>query len=179
MRRSLPAGLFQLAVLGATAIVIPLCASAARAAANCSPAVDTGVRRSVLGELARRLESDYVIPDTASKLAAWVRASERSGTYRRISCAPELARALTRDLFAVAHDKHLHVDYSFDAAPPGPPGPPSPEEIRQLRKLNGLIQRVEILDGNVGYMRVDGCRGSRRLTMLSLRHSPSFMTPTR
>jgi retinol-binding protein 3 len=138
------------------AILLALIATAARAAGDCGPAVDAGTRKSVLEQLARRLDSDYAIPETARKLAMAVRASERSAAYRKITCAPELARQLTVDLFAVAHDKHLHVDYSFDAAPPAPSGPPSPEEIRQLRKLNGMIPKVEILEGNVGYMRVDG-----------------------
>lgn len=141
---------------GLAAILLAFIASAARAAGDCGPAVDAGVRKSVLEQLARRLDSDYAIPETARKLAMSVRASEKSGAYRKITCAPELARRLTLDLLAVAHDKHLRVDYSFDPAPPAAPGPLSPEEIRQLRKLNGLIPKVEILDGNVGYMRVDG-----------------------
>jgi retinol-binding protein 3 len=141
---------------GFAAILLTFIATAARAAGDCDPAVAAGVRKSVLEQLARRLDSDYAIPETARKLATSVRASERSGAYRKITCAPELARQLTLDLFAVAHDKHLHVDYSFDPAPPAPPGPPSPEELRLLRRLNGLIPKVEILDGNVGYMRVDG-----------------------
>ena len=138
------------------AILLTFIASAARATGDCGPAVDAGVRKSVLEQLARRLDSDYAIPETARKLSMSLRASERSGAYRKITCAPELARRLTLDLLAIAHDKHLHVDYSFDPAPPAPPGPLSPQEIRQLRKLNGLIPKVEILDGNVGYMRVDG-----------------------
>jgi retinol-binding protein 3 len=139
-----------------TAILLVCIAATARAAGDCAPAVDAGTRKAVLDELARKLESDYATPETARKLATSVRANEKSGAYRKITCAPELARQLTQDLFAVAHDKHLRVDYSFEPTPPDAPGPPSRDEIRLLRKFNGLVPKVEILDGNVGYMRVDG-----------------------
>jgi hypothetical protein len=72
------------------------------------------------------------------------------------SCAPELARRLTEDLYAIAHDGHLHVNYSFGPVPEGPPGPPAAKEIEQMRKLNEMIPELEILDGNVGYIRVNG-----------------------
>ena len=35
-------------------------------------------------------------------------------------------------------------------------GPPSSEMLAKMRKLNGAIPNVEILDGNIGYMRVNG-----------------------
>jgi len=138
------------------AILLTSAARAAPAVPACDSPLDAGTRRAVLDELARKLASDYAIPQTATKLAAAVRAKEKSGAYRSITCAPVLARQLTADLYAIAHDRHLHVDYSFDPVPPGPPGPPSAEELRQWRRLNGMIPRIEVLDGNVGYMRVDG-----------------------
>jgi retinol-binding protein 3 len=139
-----------------TAILLTLAAPAAQAASVCDPAVDAATRKAVLEELARKLESDYAIPRTATQLAETVRAKQRSGAYRGITCAPELARRLTDDLYAIAHDRHLHVDYSFAPLPPEAPGPPSAEEIRRLRRLNGMIPKLEVLDGNVGYMRVNG-----------------------
>ena len=71
-----------------------------------------------------------------------------------------LAQALTDDMFTVAHDKHLRVYISFSPPPAGPESGPSPEQLEQVRKENGAISRVEILDGNVGYMRVNGVRWS-------------------
>jgi hypothetical protein len=121
-----------------------------------SAEIDAGVRNEVLNELARALDSQYAIPDTAKKLADAVRAKQASNAYEKITVAPELARTLTGDLYAVAHDKHLRVGFSFVPLPQGPPGPPSPEVLNQMRKLNGAIPKVEILDGNVGYMRVNG-----------------------
>jgi hypothetical protein len=118
--------------------------------------INARVRKEVLGKLASELESRYVIEDTAKRLAELVRAKQKSNAYRSITTGPALARALTDDLLAVAHDKHLRVSFSFASLPQNPSGPLSQEVLNQIRKQNGAIPKVEILDGNVGYMRVNG-----------------------
>jgi len=118
--------------------------------------ISAHVRKEVLDRLAHELESRYVFEDTAKKLAELVRAKQRSKAYKSITTGPALALALTDDLLKVAHDKHLRVSFSFTPVPQNPPGPPSQEFLIQIRKLNGAIPKVEILDGNVGYMRVNG-----------------------
>jgi len=67
----------------------------------------------------------------------------------RAVAGPALARALTDDLLAVAHDKHLRVSFSFAPLPQNPSGPLSQEVLNQIRKQNGAIPKAEILDGNV------------------------------
>jgi retinol-binding protein 3 len=114
------------------------------------------IRKEILTKLARVLESQYAIPDMARQLADLVTAKQRSNAYRKITAAPELARTLTDDLYAVAHDKHLRVRFSFAPLPQGLQDPRSPEVLNQMRKMNGAISKLEILDGNVGYMRVNG-----------------------
>ena len=118
--------------------------------------IDARVRKDVLSKLATELESRYAIKDTAKRLAELVRAKQKSNAYGSITTGPALARALTDDLFAVAHDKHLRVSFSFTPVPQNPSGPLSQEVLNQIRKQNGAIPKVEILDGNVGYMRVNG-----------------------
>jgi hypothetical protein len=84
--------------------------------------IDARVRKDVLDRLARELESRYVFEDTAKRLAELVRAKQRSNAYRSITTGPALARALTDDLLVVAHDKHLHVSFSFTPVPQDPSG---------------------------------------------------------
>jgi len=150
----------QRTVSSTAAFILQLCAAIAPAAGAARPMsdteIDTRVRKDVLDRLARELESRYVFEDTAKRLAELVRAKQRSNAYRSITTGPALARALTDDLLAVAHDKHLRVSFSFTPLPQGPSGPPSQEVLNQMRKQNGAIPKVEILDGNVGYMRVNG-----------------------
>jgi len=120
--------------------------------------------------LAGELERHYVDPDTAKKLGKVLRAKDRSGAYHSIITPPEFAQALNRDLAAVAHDPHLRVNYV-----PGPP--PKDEQVSPtehipaaladtLRDLNGMIPKVQVLEGNVGYIRVDG------LAPLSISRAP-------
>jgi hypothetical protein len=144
----------DVATLGA--ILLASIAAQAPAASDCTPTVDADARNAVLGKLASRLEADYAVPQTATKLAQAVRDKQKLDAYGNITCAPELARRLTEDLYAIAHDRHLRVNYSFGPVPEGRSGPPTAEEIQQMRKLNGMIPNVEILDGNVGYIRVNG-----------------------
>jgi hypothetical protein len=120
--------------------------------------VDARTRKEVLEELARKLESQYAIPDMATKLAKAVRAKEKANAYSKIESAPEFARAVTNDLYVVGHDKHLRVNFSFGPVPQGTTGArlPAPDVVQQMRRLNGMIRKVEILEGNVGYMRVNG-----------------------
>src|ERR1700738_3116728 len=94
--------------------------------------VDARTRKEVLEELARKLESQYAIPDMATKLAKAVRAKEKANAYSNVASATEFARALTSDLYAVAHDKHLRVNFSFGPVPQGATGArlPAPDFVQ-------------------------------------------------
>jgi hypothetical protein len=150
---------FATAALMATAMVLAgslsgaAPAGAQTAQAPSSIQIDERVRKEVLNSLSQELESRYVLPDMAKKLAAAVRAKQKARAYEKVVTAPELARALTEDLLSVGHDKHLRVTFSRS---PMPSGALSPQMLNELRKENGAIPKVEILEGNVGYMRVNG-----------------------
>lgn len=140
-----------------TALVAVLHMSAASAQpAPHTAEIDAHTRNDVLTELAQQLESRYVIESTAKKLAELVRSKQKSNAYQNIKTGPDLAHALTEDLAKVAHDKHLRVYYSSTPLPKDSAGGPPKEFLEQMRKLNALVPKVEILDGNVGYMRVNG-----------------------
>lgn len=118
--------------------------------------IDARVRTEVLSSLAQALETRYVLPDMAKRLAASVRAKQKAGAYKNVLTAPEFARLVTDDLFSVAHDKHLRVAFNRFPMPPPSSGPLTPQVLDRVRKENGAIPKVEILEGNVGYMRVNG-----------------------
>ncbi len=148
-----------LSVCVATLLVVPVAPSFAADLAS-DAQVDAKAQKEVLEELARNLESRYAIPDTAKRLGQMVRKKQKSRAYKNITSGPQLAHALTEDLYAVAHDKHLGVRFVFGPVPQaGPGGPPPPEVLAQMQKRNGLIPKVEVLAGNVGYMRVNGVPG--------------------
>ena len=118
--------------------------------------IDGRTRNEVLISLANELERRYVVPETAERLARLVRTKQRTNAYKNIRNGPDFAWSVTHDMFVVAHDKHLHVDFRWAPTRLTPTGPPPPEVMDQMRRENGAIPKLEILDGNVGYMRVNG-----------------------
>ena len=140
----------------AAAVLLSCAVTASLAADSIDVKLDSALRKELLNKLAVELETKYVVPETANKLAALVRAKQKDNAYKSITSPMGLAQALTNDLFTVAHDKHLRVYVSFSPPSAGPESGPTDEQLEQVRKENGGISRLEILDGNVGYMRVNG-----------------------
>ncbi|HEV2150011.1 MAG TPA: serine hydrolase [Longimicrobiaceae bacterium] len=105
------------------------------------------LRRQVLDSLAAVVERYYVTPDTARMITARLRERARAGAYDRLATPQELAAALTTDLRAVNGDKHLGVSAARQGGRSGPARPASggsPDGI----------ERVERLEGNVGYLKL-------------------------
>ena len=80
-----------------------------------------------------------MVPETATKLAALVRARQKANAYKNITSPMGLAQALTDDMYTVAHDKHLRVYISFSPPPAGPESAPTQGKLEQVRKENGGI----------------------------------------
>ena len=66
---------------------------------------------------------------------------------------------LTDHFQEVSHDKHLRVDFSPAKMPERPAGPPDAEAVarhrKQMERMNCGFDKVEILPGNVGYLKFD------------------------
>lgn len=154
LRRALPLALCILAA--------PLSRSAAQTApSQPDGSIDAATRRAVIDGLLSRLQASYVFPETAREMDAAVRERERRKEYERITSARTLADSLTAHLRAVSHDKHLSVVYSPRPIPvERPDEEPTPEMlVRQaamLRHINYGFEKVERLDGNVGYLELRG-----------------------
>lgn len=129
--------------------LIPLDAGAKRPA----EAIPRAFVHETVESIATLVRDEYVDPDVASAVAASLRARLAQGRYDRVRSAPALAEQLTRDLFEATHDKHLAVAVIPDAPPEPQPGI-AEDNARALTALRSDfgVQRVEILDGNVGYL---------------------------
>jgi hypothetical protein len=142
----------------ATALALTLLASGAHAAA---PPLDAAGRAEIITALARQLDDFYVYPDVAAAMGQSLRAKQQAGGYDTIDDAKAFADALTADLRAVSHDKHVRVG-SVDTPHPmaNPSAAPTPEQEAAMRKhltaTNFGIFKVEIMSGNVGYLDLRG-----------------------
>jgi hypothetical protein len=137
-------------------------------AAQESPgALDAAARTQVIDGAIDHMRRAYIFADVAEKMAAAVRDRAAKSEYDSIASPREFAETLTRHLQDVSHDKHLRVIYNPDGFPPQRSGPPTAEERAQRladdRKRNFGFQRIERLDGNVGYIELLGFSGSEEV----------------
>ena len=134
---------------------------------NVSPAalrIDAGARARAVAGAAALLDTFYVFPDVAKRMGDSLRARLARKEYDKYTNGMTFAMRLDDDLAEVAHDKHLHVNYSARPLPPEPPRPvgapppgPSPEDQARerefLERINCGFVRAEQLPGNVGYIK--------------------------
>jgi hypothetical protein len=115
--------------------------------------LDAAARAETIEQLATSLAEGYVFPEVGRTMADHLRAALASGKYDALTAPRDLARRLTDDLQAISKDKHLRVRPA-PARTPRPAGPASAGP--RQGPLNAGFKKVEILEGNVGYIRFDG-----------------------
>jgi hypothetical protein len=120
--------------------------------------LDAGLRKRVITGVRTNLEEYYVNAALAKQMADAIDAHQKAGEYDHIADGDAFAEQLTKDLRAVSHDRHLRVDFSPFKMPEQQK--PSPDEIgqmhQQMKHGNCAFQKVEILFGNIGYIKFDG-----------------------
>ncbi len=121
--------------------------------------IDAKTRTRVIDGAIENLNSFYVSPELAKKMEDSLRARQKKGEYDAVNDGDAFAKKLTDDLREVSHDKHLMVDFSPAKMPERHEGPPDAAAIaeyrKQMEKMNCGFDKVEILSGNVGYVKFD------------------------
>lgn len=130
-------------------------------AAQAAPSapVSAAERRQVVDSLARTLEGRYVFPDIGNRVASDLRQRLSRGEYDSLPNGTALAARLTADMAALAHDRHLHVNYTAGRASMLDERPSAEEEAmrqRWARSRNYGFDKLERLPGNVGYLELRG-----------------------
>jgi C-terminal processing protease CtpA/Prc len=123
--------------------------------------INSAARAQVIEGVLNRLNESYVLPEIAARMEQSIRARMKKGEYDKISSSTLLAQALTAHLNEIAKDKHLGVGFSLEPIPiSSEQREPSPEDRERFRRMmssaNFGFEKVERLNGNVGYMELDG-----------------------
>ncbi|WP_210464354.1 S41 family peptidase [Rufibacter roseolus] len=118
--------------------------------------MDRTVRRQVVDSLSSVLKRVYVYPEKANEMSKGIQKKLKKGEYDHLPDNPQLANALTRDLRAHHHDKHLVVRYDpelekrirkFVAT-----SQPDQKDAEKDKKQNFYFKKAEVLPGNIGYL---------------------------
>lgn len=122
--------------------------------------LDATRRKSVIDGAIAQLKEYYIYADGAQKMGDAVLAHEKAGDYDKITDGSVFATRLTDDMRAVTHDGHLFISYAPFQVPVEHGQGPSPEDQANFRKdlarNNCWWSKVEILPGNIGYVKFDG-----------------------
>lgn len=120
--------------------------------------LDHARRGAIIDSISVALKEVYIFEDVANEMAALVSENWKSRKYDDVSRIDDFVERLTRDLQSVSHDKHLRVRVEA-------PGGETDDELaqrerwermrEQARRANYHFRKLEILEGNIGYLRFD------------------------
>jgi hypothetical protein len=133
------------------AIIVALTGSAGHAALTRSQ------QDEIVQKICTLLENNYVIPDIGREVSARLQAGHERGEYSGLASAREFAARLDVDLAEWSKDKHLGVVFDPDwvrrlKEQKEEDAYLTEEMVAEERSRNFGFKRVEILDGNVGYV---------------------------
>jgi len=144
------------------AIVTAACAAIFLTPARAqTPAFDSQ-HRSALIDGVEKAMSQYIDPQITAAVRSKLNADRSS--LAAIDDPDRFAKAVSDDLHAAGHDKHLNVIYSAQLPPPdNDGGKPTPaqvaHELQSDRVHNGGIRGAYWLPGNIGYVNLRGFPG--------------------
>jgi hypothetical protein len=124
--------------------------------------LDAAIRQKTIDAVSAKLNEYYVYPDVATKMVQAIQDHQKHGDYNSLIDGNEFADALTRDLRAVSHDKHLGVMYNpfvlpgQSGASAGPHEPSAADQAQfrtMMEQQNCTFSKVEILSHNIGYIK--------------------------
>jgi C-terminal processing protease CtpA/Prc len=109
----------------------------------------------IVTEVAALTREHYVFPEAGEKIATQLSEQHATGRYDAVAGPADLAELVTGDLQAVNGDKHLRLLFR----PEGVADEADPAEhlaamTAEGRDTAGGMARVELLDGNVGYLAI-------------------------
>ncbi|MFH1689886.1 MAG: S41 family peptidase [Candidatus Eisenbacteria bacterium] len=108
------------------------------------------------------LNKTYVFEDVARDMEKLLRRKLKNGDYDEFATIQDFARQLTDDMQEVSGDRHLGVRFMSDeAVAEAAAGDEDPEVAHKMAfergsKQNFQFKELEILDGNVGYLKLNG-----------------------
>ena len=131
----------------------PLTSTSASADVDPAEPITATEQTRILDAMIPLFEAHYLFPDVARAMNAALRDAGRRESYARLGDCRSFARAVTDDLRAISHDRHVMLRYQDAQAKAGPTRAEQERDAR-LEAAAGFVS-VERWAGNVAYLRLD------------------------
>lgn len=123
-------------------------------------------RKAVIDSIGTRLLAAYIFPEVAEKINQYLQDRYVIGAYDTIVDPGDFAQFLTSEIRTVNQDRHLSVRYAPDrikelqnAVTPADSMQLVERDRRYSRLMNYGFEQVKILEGNVGYLKLNSFHG--------------------
>lgn len=148
------------AVLTLLAVLFVIPGARAQSPAEDVVPCDAAMRGEIIDSVSAALIQTYIFLDVAREMEQHVRQRQRDGAYDEINTVPEFTQVLTRDFRSISHDRHLSVRYVPPEMVARMTSERDAEELEReraeaLARSNYNFKKIEIMPGNVGYLRFD------------------------
>ena len=119
------------------------------------------MRASVVEKVGKLLTNHYIFPETAAKMQELLSSKLEEGKYNDLDDVHEFAQVLTQDLQSVSKDRHIRVRFDPEGVKRIRASSSRSEEEREKerkeriereRRTNFGFQKLELLEGNIGYL---------------------------
>jgi C-terminal processing protease CtpA/Prc len=115
--------------------------------------INGALRSSTIQSVALALKDQYVHAEVGQKMADTLLRKQAEGRYDDAGRAGALADMLTEDALAASNDKHVWVEAQNPMVQES--SDPVEQPVEKLREENYHFRKVEVLPGNIGYIRFD------------------------
>ncbi len=151
----------SLTIFGLLLLTTAVFGQVVRRADGESLTVDSKMQMEIIDSVAYALNEIYVFPDVAKEMEKHIRKQYKDKVYKDITNLDQFVQKLTDDLRGISHDKHLGVrivppEYLNRLQDDTLSDAERQRQLEQQQYNNFAFKKIELLPGNVGYLKFDG-----------------------
>jgi retinol-binding protein 3 len=129
---------------------------------DAAPSVGAQEQALVVDSLVVMLNREYVFPEKAEEMGDLLQKNLKDGVYKQFTEPDKFVEKITADMQSVSHDLHLRVMYGPEDIAEQRKQTENPDKeavekemMKELSSRNFGFKEVEILDGNIGYLKLN------------------------
>lgn len=132
------------------------------------PTLDATARKTVVDSMAAIFKREYVFPEVADKMAAKLQTQLKNGFFDKATDVKMFGDLLTQEVRSINNDLHLRVNFNPAFAKDLENSQTDSLQAIEIEKQylaeekrrNFGFEKVEILKGNIGYIKLNGFAGA-------------------